>query len=85
MGNKSKTTNRSFTVFYEDYEELKRVPQQFHFEIDTTSAGLLTSGIDLHFTKRSSKLVLVNLGLRMRKDSVDNDHSYPRIILEKYT
>ena len=79
MGNKSKTTNHSFTVFYEDYEELKQVPQQFHFEIDTTS------GIDLHFTKTSSKLVLVNLGLRMRKDSVDNDHSYPRIILEKYT
>ena len=79
MGNKSKTTNHSFTVFYEDYEELKRVPQQFHFEIDTTSA------IDLHVTKTSSKLVLVNLGLRMRKDSVDNDHSYPRLILEKYT
>ena len=79
MGNKSKTTNHSFTVFYEDYEELKRVPQQFHFEIDTTS------DIDLHFAKTSSKLVLVNLGLRMRKDSVDNDHSYPRIVLEKYT
>ena len=76
MGNKSKTTNHSFTVFYEDYEELKRLPQQFHFETDTTS------DIDLHFTKTSSKLVLVNLGLRMRKDSEpDDDHSYPSIIL----
>ena len=64
--NKSKTTNDSFTVFYEDYEELKRVPQQFHFEIDTTS------DIDLLFTKTSSS-------------EPDDDHSYPSIILEKYT
>ena len=43
--NKSKTTNDSFTVFY---EELRRVEQQFYIEIDTTS------GIDLLFTKTSS-------------------------------
>ena len=61
--NKSKTTNDSFTVFY---EELRRVEQQFYIEIDTTS------GIDLLFTKTSSS-------------EPDDDHSYPSIILEKYT
>ena len=61
--NKSKTTNDSFTVFY---EELRRVAQQFYIEIDTTS------GIDLLFTKTSSS-------------EPDDDHSYPSIILEKYT
>ena len=63
LRNKSKTTNDSFTVFY---EELRRVAQQFYIEIDTTS------GIDLLFTKTSSS-------------EPDDDHSYPSIILEKYT